>query len=50
MKQVSQRGSTIAGYLVVMLALVAVFVVVLASLERIRAYHDRSAQAMEIPL
>lgn len=50
MKQKHERGSTLAEYLVVILGLAIVLVIALASLDRIRAYHDRSSEAMEIPL
>ena len=50
MTSAGQRGSSVATFMIVLLAMVVVLVVVVASFDRIRAYHDRSTQAMEIPL
>lgn len=50
MKRRYLQGSTSAEYVVVMFALVAVLLIAFSLLERIRDYHTRSSQAMEIPL
>lgn len=48
--RLGNRGSVAAEFVVVMALFVVVLLVTLTALDRIRAYHDRSAQAMELPL
>ena len=45
-----QRGAVAAEFVLVMALFVVVLVVVFTALERVRAYHDRAAAALELPL